>query len=112
MVSFRHASDSSALLTKALNNAPKLDFHRFSRTLRLYPYALEGDISFFGDGARVTVAFELEEWALCMILSHGAKSAMLDGKRMQQPPKQSDFNQPSVTFLSFGCPSAGRFYTL
>ena len=46
------------------------------------------------------------QWALCMILSHGTKSAMLDGKRMQQPPKQSHFNQPSVTFLCFGCPSA------
>ena len=41
-----------------------------------------------------------------MILSYGTQSAMLDGKRMQQPPKQSHFNQPSETFfLCFGCPS-------
>ena len=46
----------------ALSNAPKLDFHRFYRTLQLYPYALEGDISFFGDGARVAVAFEIEQF--------------------------------------------------
>ena len=31
---------------------------------------------------------------------------LLDGKRMQQPPKESDFDQPSVTFLCFLCPSA------
>ena len=48
------------LLYSALNNAPKLDFHRFSRTLRLCSHALQGDISFFGHGASVTAAFELE----------------------------------------------------
>ena len=59
-----------------------------------------------------------EQWALCIIVPHGTKSAILDGKRMQEPPKQTDFNQPSVTFLCFGFPSAylaiqrGRFYTM
>lgn len=34
------------------------------------------------------------QWALCMIPSDGTKSTMLDGKRMQHSPKQSDFHQP------------------
>ena len=32
------------------------------------------------------------EWTFCMTQSHGTKSTMLDGKRMWQTPKQSDFN--------------------
>ena len=39
-------------------------------------------------------------------LAHGTKSAILDGKKMQQPPKQSDFHRPRVTFLCSGCPTA------
>lgn len=30
---------------------------------------------------------------------------MLDGTRVHKPPKQSDFNQTSLIFLCFGCPS-------
>ena len=51
---------------------------------------------------------QFKQCALCTILSHCTKCAMLDGKRMKQPPKQSDFNQPSVTFLCFGCPMPVR----
>ena len=52
------------------------------------------------------------QWALCMIPSHGTKSTMLDGKRMQHSPKQSYFHQPERDFSLFwmsqcvACPPA------
>lgn len=36
------------------------------------------------------------EWALCMIPSHSTKSAMPDCKRVQRPPKQSDWMSQCV----------------
>ena len=53
---------------------------------------------------------QFKQCALCTILSHCTKCAMLDGKRMKQPPEQSDFNQPSVTFLCFRCPMPVRSF--
>ena len=39
---------------------------------------------------------KVSEWALCTIPSYGTKYAMLDGKRMQRPPKQSDWMSQCV----------------